>query len=158
MRGQTELAGDWLYRLSSTYSGEQAAAAPEYNPQLPLHIEMQQAVLDRLLGKLPDAERRLRALSARAQSVGGQLMGGFAQVQLTLLLLGQGREREAQQQLYSSLEAAVGGGLLPFHELISKQPQWLREQLLQRPRCPLCERLLSPVSYTHLTLPTIYSV
>jgi LuxR family maltose regulon positive regulatory protein len=143
MRGQTELAGDWLYRLATTYSGEQAAAAPEYNPQLPLHIEMQQAVLERLQAKLPDAERRLRSLIARAQSVGGQLMGGFAQVHLTLLLLDQGREREAQHQLYSSMESAIGGGLLPFNELLQKRPQWLREQLLPRPHCPLRERLLS---------------
>lgn len=158
MRGQTELAGDWLYRLASTYSGEQAAAAPEYNPQLPLHIEMQQAVLERLLGKVPDAERRLRSLIARAQSVGGQLMGGFAQVHLTLLLLDQGREREAQHQLFSSLESAIGGGLLPFAELLKKRPQWLREHLQARPTCPLRERLISLLPELEKPVETVETV
>lgn len=141
LRGQTELAGSWLVRLADTYSGEQAAAAPEYHPQLPLHIELQRAALERIQGQLPDAERRLRALSARAQTAGGQLLGVIAQVQLTLLLRAAGREREAQQQLASCLDAATGGGLLPFNELLVQQPEWLREQLATRPSCALREAL-----------------
>ncbi len=141
LRGQTELAGSWLARLAETYGGEQAAAAPEYHPQLPLHIELQRAALERFEGRLPESERRLRALSARAQTAGGQLLGVIAQVQLTLLLRAAGREREAQQLLVSCLDAAAGGGLLPFNELLVRQPEWLREQLAVRPSCALREAL-----------------
>jgi LuxR family maltose regulon positive regulatory protein len=143
MQGQVELADAWLARLAETYNGEQAAAAPEFHPQLPLHIELQRAALERIQGQLPEAERRLRALSLRAQTTGGQLLGVVAQVQLTLLLRVNGREREAQQQLGSSLQAAAGGGLLPFEELLEHQPDWVREQLLLRPECPLREALLA---------------
>lgn len=38
-------------------------------------------------------------------------------------------------------DAAVGGGLLPFHELLSHKPDWLREQLLAVPSTPLTEVL-----------------
>lgn len=143
MQGQIELAEAWLTRLGETYNGESAAAAPEFHPQLPLHIELQRAALERIQGQLPEAERRLRALSLRAQASGGQLLGVVAQVQLSLLLRVNGREREAQQQLSSSLQAASGGGLLPFEELLEHQPDWLREQLLMRAECPLREALLA---------------
>ena len=50
-------------------------------------------------------------------------------------------EREAQQQLRSALQAAAGGGLLPFHGLLTRQPEWLREQLLGQEASPLLEAL-----------------
>ncbi|MES2820403.1 MAG: LuxR C-terminal-related transcriptional regulator [Pseudomonadota bacterium] len=143
IQGQVELAAAWLERLAQTYRGEQAATAPEFQPQLSLSIDLQGALLERHQGLLVDAERRLRALIQHAQGAGGQLLGLMAQVQLTALLRAAGREREAQQQLGSSLEAAVGGALLPFGELLVQQPDWLREQLLGRPDCPLCEALLA---------------
>ncbi|MGH8355015.1 MAG: LuxR C-terminal-related transcriptional regulator, partial [Pseudomonas sp.] len=141
MQGQVELAAAWLARLAETYSGEQPAAAPEFHPQLPLHIELQRAALERIQGLLPEAERRLRALVLRAKTSGGQLLGVVAQVQLTLLLYAGGREREAQQQLASCLDAACGGGLLPFNELFVHRPGWFREQLAARPPCALREAL-----------------
>ncbi len=140
-QGQIDLANAWLLRLAETYGGEQSAAAPEFHPQLPLHIEMQRAALERRLGQPEAAERRLRALVQRAQVQGGQLLGAFAQVQLALLLYVSGREREAQQQLLAGLEAAGGGALLPFHELLAHQPDWLRVQLQTAPDTPLGEAL-----------------
>ncbi|WP_240008821.1 LuxR C-terminal-related transcriptional regulator [Aquipseudomonas campi] len=140
-QGQVELANAWLMRLADTYSGEQAATAPEFHPQLSLHIEIHRAALERRQGQVEAAERRLRALVIRAQSCGGQLLGTFAHVQLTLLLCSTGREREAQQQLLSCLEAAAGGCLLPFHELLAHQPGWLREQLQTAPHTALTEAL-----------------
>ena len=140
-QGQTELAGVWLGRLLDAYGGEQAAAAPEFHPQLPLHIQLHLATYERLQGEHEQAERRLRGLSQLAQTVGGQLLGAIAQVQLTALLRDAGREREAQQQLRNALQAAAGGGLLPFHGLLSQQPEWLREQLLGQEVSPLIEAL-----------------
>lgn len=142
LQGQTELAEAWLARLAETYSGEQAAAAPESHPQLPLYIDLQQAVLERLQGQLPAAERRLRALSQRGQTVGSHLLAVTAQVQLIALLRTSGHEREAQQQLVASVQASCGGGLLAFHELIQQHPGWLREQLLALSPCPLRQALL----------------
>ncbi len=141
-QGQLELAEAWLERLAETYGGEQAAAAPEFHPQLPLHIELHRATLERLQGRLVEAERRLRGLSQRAQSAGGQLFAIIAQVRLTLLLRAGGREREAQQQLGASLEAAAGGALLPFHDLLEQQPGWFREQLLTKATGDLRDALL----------------
>lgn len=141
-QGQVDLANAWLVRLAETYDGEQAATAPEFHPQLPLHIELHRAALERRLGQLEAAERRLRALVQRAQAHGGQLLGVFAQVQLSLMLYVGGREREAQQQLLAGLEAAAGGALLPFSELLAHQPGWLRAQLQTAPATPLGEALL----------------
>ena len=140
-QGQVELANAWLLRLAETYGGEPAAAAPEFHPQLPLHIELQRAALERRTGQLEAAERRLRALTQRAQSQGGQLLGVFAQVQLSLLLYAGGRERDAQQQLLAGLELASGGALLPFYELLAHQPGWLRAQLQTAPVSALGEAL-----------------
>ena len=128
-QGQNDLAGIWLMRLADTYGGEQSAAAPEFHPQLPLHIELQRAALERRLGQLDAAERRLRALVERAQMQSAQLLGLFGQVQLSLLLLAAGRERDAQQQLLNGLETANGGALLAFYELLAHKPGWLRAQL-----------------------------
>ncbi len=147
-QGQTELAGVWLDRLLQAYGGEQAAAAPEFHPQLPLHIQLHLASLERMRGEDELAERRLRGLSQLAQNAGGQLLGAIAQVQLTELLRDVGREREAQQQMRSALQTAAGGGLLPFQGLLVKQPEWLRQQLLLQESSPLIEalqQLLPPV-------------
>lgn len=140
-QGQTELAGVWLDRLLQAYGGEQAAAAPEFHPQLPLHIQLHLASLERMRGEDELAERRLRGLSQLAQNAGGQLLGAIAQVQLTELLRDAGREREAQQQMRSALQTAAGGGLLPFQGLLVKQPEWLRQQLLLQESSPLIEAL-----------------
>ncbi len=43
-QGRTDLAEAWLARLGQTYTGERAAAPPEFHPQLPLHVELQQAL------------------------------------------------------------------------------------------------------------------
>ncbi|MDD0841932.1 LuxR C-terminal-related transcriptional regulator [Pseudomonas sp. Gutcm_11s] len=140
-QGQVDLANAWLVRLGETYGGEQAAAAPEFHPQLPLHIELQRAALERRMDQPEAAERRLRALIQRAQVQGGQLLGVFAQAQLSQLLYAAGRERDAQHQLLSGLEAAAGGALLPFYELLAHQPAWLRAQLQTAPAGPLSEAL-----------------
>lgn len=141
-QGQVELAAAWLPQLAETY-GEGRALAPEFHPQLALHIDLQQAALERLQGELEHAERRLRALQQRAQGLGGQLVGLAAQAQLAQLLKQTGREREAQQQLDSCLDLAQGGALLPFIELLQHQPRWLRERLQLRPPCPLRDALLA---------------
>ncbi|MBH3337959.1 helix-turn-helix transcriptional regulator [Pseudomonas mendocina] len=130
-QGQVELAAAWLPQLAETY-GEGRALAPEFHPQLALHIDLQQAALERLQGGVESAERRLRALQQRAQGLGGQLVGLAAQAQLAQLLRQTGRAREAQQQLDSCLDLAQGGALLPFIELVQHQPQWLRERLQER--------------------------
>ena len=128
-QGQVELADAWLQRLAETYGGEQPAAAPEFHPQLPLHVELQRAALERRLGQTDAAERRLRALIERAQVQGAQLLGVFAQVQLSLLLLAAGREADARQQLLNGLETANAGAFLPFYEMLEHRPGWLRAQL-----------------------------
>jgi len=154
IQGRLELAAAWLARLADTYSGEQAATAPEFLPQLALNIEFKCALLARRQGVLPEAERRLRALSLRAELAGGQLLGIGAQVQLAALLRDAGREPEAQQQLHSALDGASGGGaLLPFHELLTQHPGWLREQLQARSRCALGEALLARLPESEQALP-----
>ncbi|WP_298187445.1 LuxR C-terminal-related transcriptional regulator [uncultured Pseudomonas sp.] len=138
---QCELAGVWLNRLLDAYGGEQAAAAPEFHPQLPLHIQLHLATYERLQGEEEQAERRLRGLSQLAQNAGGQLLGAIAQMQLMAMLHDGGREREARQQLCSALQLAAGGGLLPFYDVLSRQPEWLRAQLLAQDASPLIETL-----------------
>ena len=133
-QGQLELAEAWLQRMAHTYGGDLAAVAPEFHPQLPLHVALEQAALARLQGNLSEAERRLRGLILHAQNAGALLLAVMAQVQLSLLLHADGREREAQQSLAVALQGAAGGALLPFEELLGHQPQWLAEQLaLQAP-------------------------
>ena len=131
-QGQVELAAAWLPQLAETYGDKGRALAPEFHPQLALHIDLQLAALERLQGGLENAERRLRALQQRAQGMGGQLVGLMAQAQLAQLLKQSGREREAQEQLDNCLDLAQGGALLPFVELLQHQPQWLRERLQER--------------------------
>ncbi|ARS50467.1 LuxR C-terminal-related transcriptional regulator [Ectopseudomonas hydrolytica] len=142
-QGQVELAAAWLPQLAETYGDQGRALAPEFHPQLALHIDLQQAALERLQGDVEAAERRLRALQQQAQGLGGQLVGLMAQAQLAQLLRQTGREREAQQQLDGCLEVAQGGALLPFVELLEHQPQWLRERLQLRPACPQRDALLA---------------
>ena len=132
--------------MAETYGDQGRALAPEFHPQLALHIDLQQAALERLQGELEHAERRLRALQQRAQGLGGQLVGLVAQAQLAQLLKQTGREREAQQQLETCLDLAQGGALLPFIELLQHQPRWLRERLQGRQACPLRDALLAQLS------------
>ncbi|MGX5220581.1 LuxR C-terminal-related transcriptional regulator [Pseudomonas segetis] len=142
-QGQVDLAEAWLERLDETYGTAQAATAPEYHPQLALHIDFHLAVLERIKGRTSEAERRLKALVQRAQTTGGQFIGSFAQVQLAMLVLHSGRESEAQQHLNSALDMAVGGGLLQFDELLVHKPKWLREQLVARTTTPVTTALLA---------------
>ncbi|MBM7060139.1 helix-turn-helix transcriptional regulator [Pseudomonas sp. UL073] len=142
-QGQLEQAGLWLTRLAETYSGEEAASAPEFHPQLPLHLELQLAALERAQEQWPQAERRLRALSLRVHSTGGQTLGLTAQVELIRHCLRHRQDREARQLLLQCLEGAIGGALLPFHALLVEHPQWLREQLQAAPRCAAGEALLA---------------
>ena len=145
---QHELASVWLSRLLDTYGGEQAAAAPEFHPQLPLYIQLHLATYERLQGEEEQAERRLRGLSQLAHNAGGQLLAAIAQMQLTAMLRDGGREREAQQHLCSALQSAAGGGLLPFFDVLSQHPKWLRGQLLALDATPLIDALLQHLPRT----------
>ncbi|WP_242443171.1 LuxR C-terminal-related transcriptional regulator [Pseudomonas sp. LFM046] len=130
-QGQVELAEAWLPRLAETYSGDQAAAAPEFHPQLPHYIELQQAALDRAQGKIVEAEARLRTLMEATEGLGAQHVALIARLQLVALLRGT-REREAAALLGCALESLPAGALLPYRQLLEQHPQWLREQLSTR--------------------------
>ncbi|MGE7990214.1 LuxR C-terminal-related transcriptional regulator [Pseudomonas sp. NPDC089554] len=132
-QGRTDLAESWLLRLGQTYGGEQPAAAPEFHPWLPLHIELQQALLERTLERSEDVERRLRALIERGQASGGLMLVVCASCQLIDLALAQGREQDAAKLLPKALDAANGGVLQPFQRLLDEHPVWLREQLAASP-------------------------
>ena len=147
-QGRTDLAESWLLRLGQTYGGEQPAAAPEFHPLLPLHIELQQALLERVLARVDDAEARLHRLIERGQASAGMTLMVSAQCQLIALLLAQGREPEAAKLLAQALEAAQGGALQAFQRLIEEQPQWLREQLAGRAACPVQRDLLTYLPQT----------
>lgn len=128
-QGRTDLAEAWLARLGQTYNGEQAAAPPEFHPQLPLHVDLQQALLEVIKGQPMVAEGRLNALLENGQQTGRQLLSVMVLNQKTELLLAHRREPEARQTFALSLQAASGGVLQPFDSLLSKYPDWLREQL-----------------------------
>ncbi|WP_223488078.1 LuxR C-terminal-related transcriptional regulator [Pseudomonas sp. A-RE-19] len=128
-QGRTDLAEAWLARLGQTYNGEHPAAPPEFHPQLPLHIELQQAVLDMLKGQSMLAEGRLNALHEHGQHSGRQMLSVMALSQKVMLLLADGREPEARKALAQALEAAAGGVLQPFDSLLTEHPDWLRGQL-----------------------------
>lgn len=142
-QGRTDLAESWLLRLGQTYGGEQPAAAPEFHPLLPLHIELQQALLERVLARAKDAESRLYALVERGQASGGMTLVVSALCQLIALLLAEGQEAQAVRLLGQALEAAQGGALQAFQRLIGEQPHWLREQLGVRAACPVHAELLA---------------
>lgn len=147
-QGRTDLAESWLLRLGQTYGGEQPAAAPEFHPLLPLHIELQQALLERTLARPEPAEQRLRALVAQGQASGGMMLAVSALCQLVDLLLAQGREQEAGKLLGKALEAAHGGALHAFQRLLEERPIWLREQLAASPVCPVQAELLARLPQT----------
>lgn len=132
-QGRTDLAESWLLRLAQTYGGEQPAAAPEFHPLLPLHIELQQALLERVQGRSAQAVERLQRLVERGQASGGQLLAASALCQLIALHLAEGREQSAASLLPQALLAAQGGALQAFQRLLDEQPLWLREQLSTRP-------------------------
>ncbi|MFJ4348357.1 LuxR C-terminal-related transcriptional regulator [Pseudomonas sp. NPDC089401] len=149
-QGRTDLAESWLLRLGQTYAGEQPAAAPEFHPLLPLHIALQQALLERVQGRREAAVARLRHLAERGQASGGLMLSVHALCQWIALALAEGGEAQAAELLPKALEAARGGVLQPFQQLLDLHPLWLREQLLAQPACPvqvdLLARLPEPVA------------
>ncbi|MCO7504898.1 MULTISPECIES: LuxR C-terminal-related transcriptional regulator [unclassified Pseudomonas] len=142
-QGRMDLAESWLLRLGQTYGGERAAAAPEFHPLLPLHIELQQALLEQAQGRTAQAAQRLQALTEHGRSNGGQLLGTTAVCQHIGLLLASGAAEAAVVLLPQALEAAQGGVLQPFQRLLEDHPEWAREQLLAQPAGPVQARLLS---------------
>lgn len=141
-QGRVDLAEGWLLRLTQTYRGDLAAAAPECHPQLSQHIEFQRALLERIQGDAAASEQRLQRLGLHAQEVGAQLLAVIAMTQQTGLMLTAGRFEEARGMLVRSMKAATGGALMPFRTLLTEHAQWLREQLLPAPPCPLRNALL----------------
>ncbi|WP_285349032.1 LuxR C-terminal-related transcriptional regulator [Pseudomonas sp. ME-P-057] len=141
-QGRIDLADAWLLRLGQTYGGDQPAAAPECSPQLPQQIETLRAVLDHIQGRTDEAIARLQTLRQYAEGVGAGLLGLNALSQHLLLLLDSSRAPEAEALFVQSLQLATGGAVLPFQRLISRHPEWLREQLCKRPSCRLVDYLL----------------
>ncbi|MCP1472646.1 LuxR family maltose regulon positive regulatory protein [Pseudomonas sp. EB276 TE3739] len=141
-QGRTDLAEAWLARLGQTYTGERAAAPPEFHPQLPLHVELQQALLDVIQGQPMLAEGRLNVLHENGQQTGRQLLSVMALTQKVALLLGAAGEAEARKTLALALEAASGGVLQPFDALVKAHPDWLRGQLMAVAQAPVCQQLL----------------
>lgn len=140
-QGRTDLAEAWLARLGQTYNGDQPAAPPEFHPQLPLHIELQQALLDVIQGQPMLAEGRLNTLLEHGQQTGRQLLSVMALTQKTELLLAHNREPEARQAFAQSLDSASGGVLQPFDGLLNKYPDWLREQLQSAAKATVSQSL-----------------
>ncbi len=143
VQGRTDLAESWLLRLGQTYGGEQAAAAPEFHPLLPLHIELQQALLERTQGRLAEAGSRLQALVEHGQASGGLMLSVSALCQWMDLLLANDHDAQARGLLPLALDAARGGALQPFQRLIEEHPHWLRDQLSAQPVSPLQASLLA---------------
>ncbi|WDY57258.1 LuxR C-terminal-related transcriptional regulator [Pseudomonas sp. PSKL.D1] len=142
-QGRIDLAESWLLRLGQTYGGEHPAAAPEFHPLLPLHIELQQALLERIQGRGDEAIGRLRGLVERGHANGGMMLALNALCQWSDLLLSEGREIQAVDLLPQAVAAAQGGALQPFQRLIEAHPSWLREQLQAQPACPVQAELLA---------------
>lgn len=143
VQGRTDLAESWLLRLGQTYGGEQAAAAPEFHPLLPLHIELQQALLERTQGRLAEAGSRLQALVEHGQASGGLMLSVSALCQWMDLLLANDHDAQARGLLPLALDAARGGALQPFQRLIEEHPHRLRDQLSAQPVSPLQASLLA---------------
>ncbi|MGN4048205.1 LuxR C-terminal-related transcriptional regulator [Pseudomonas sp. SM4] len=142
-QGRTDLAEAWLARLGQTYTGERAAAPPEFHPQLPLHVELQQALLDRIQGQPMLAEGRLNVLHENGRQTGRQLLSVMALTQKVALLLDSGREPQARKVLGQALEAAAGGVLQPFDALMQQSPDWLRGQLALTSATAVSQQLLA---------------
>ncbi|MFU2325441.1 LuxR C-terminal-related transcriptional regulator [Pseudomonas sp. NFX98] len=140
-QGRIDLAEAWLARLGQTYNGENAAAPPEFHPQLPLHIELQQALLEVIKGQPMLAEGRLNALLEHGQQSGRQMLSAMALTQKVSLLLGTGREPEARKALSQAMDAAGGGVLQPFDSLLTEHPDWLRGQLQLNAPTPVSQDL-----------------
>ncbi|MFC6336268.1 helix-turn-helix transcriptional regulator [Pseudomonas sp. CCM 7891] len=161
-QGRTDLADAWLTRLGQTYNGEQAAAAPEFHPHLPQHIELQQAALEAIRQQPAAALQRLEELERQAHDDGRQMISLMALTQQVLLLLESGWESQARPVFARALEAAVGGALQPFQRLLERYPGWTREQLARNPHSLLNQGLLAllpaivavEASPTHETLST----
>jgi LuxR family maltose regulon positive regulatory protein len=147
-QGRLDLAEAWLLRLTQTYSGDNPAPSPECHPQLPQHIELLCAALERVQGQVNACAQRLEGLEQHALEVDGQILNLMALTQRILLLLANGDEARARGLLDPSLRAATGGALLPFHDLIERHPGWLREQLLHVAPCVVRDALLEklPIS------------
>ena len=128
-QGRTDLADAWLTRLGQTYNGEHAAAAPEFHPHLPQHIELQQAALDATRHQPAAALQRLEELAQQAHNSGRQMIALMALTQQVQLLLACGQQDQARQVLARALEAGAGGALQPFQRLLESYPDWMREQL-----------------------------
>jgi LuxR family maltose regulon positive regulatory protein len=141
-QGRIDLAEAWLARLGQTYTGERAAAPPEFHPQLQLHVELQQALLDMIQGQPMLAEGRLNALLENGQQTGRQLLSVMALTQKVALLLVSGREAEARKALAQAIDAASGGVLQPFDVLIKDHADWLRAQLSLTTVNPVGQQLL----------------
>ena len=142
-QGRVDLAEAWLLRLTQTYSGEQPAASPECHPQLPHYVQLQCAALERVQNQMHACAERLQTLHSCAQQFDGQMVSLGALVQHLLLKLGAGDEAAARKLLDPALRAAMGGALLPFHEVIERHPGWLREQLAALAPCPVRDALLA---------------
>ncbi|MNQ84062.1 Transcriptional regulatory protein LiaR [compost metagenome] len=140
-QGRIDLAEAWLARLGQTYNGEHPAAPPEFHPQLPLHIELQQALLEVIQGQPMLAEGRLNALLEHGQQSGRQMLSAMALTQKVSLLLGTGREPEARKALSQAMDAAGGGVLQPFDSLLTEHPDWLRGQLQLNAPTPVSQDL-----------------
>ncbi|WP_296257895.1 MULTISPECIES: LuxR C-terminal-related transcriptional regulator [unclassified Pseudomonas] len=141
--GRIDLADAWLVRLGQTYNGDQPAAAPECMPQMSLHIELLCAMLDRIQGRVEASSQRLMQLQSCAQHIGAGLIGLSAMSQHILLSLEAEDRTQAQNLLDRCLRSATGGAVLPLLDVIRQHPDWLREQLLKRPRCRLVDYLLN---------------
>lgn len=142
-QGRTDLAEAWLLRLSQAGGADSGGTAPECHPQLGQFLELQHAMLERICGQRDKAVPRLLALYRQAEASGARLLGLMALVQGMLTLLGTPYEAKARALLRQSLEVAAGGALLPFLPLIRGNPEWLREQLQQRPGCAVSVALLA---------------
>ena len=129
-QGRTDLAEAWLARLGQTYNGEQPAAPPEFHPQLPLHIELQQALLEVIQGQPMLAEGRLNALLENGQQTGRQMLSVMALTQKIDTVAGaRPRARGPARPWPRPWKRPAGGVLQPFDGLLNEYPDWLREQL-----------------------------
>lgn len=137
-----DLAEAWLLRLTQTYNSDQPASSPECDPQLPQHVELHCAALERIQGRSGDCARRLATLENYAQKIDAQLLLMVALIQRIRLVLGTADEGQGAALLQRCLHAASGGALLPFNELIEHHPEWLRKQLLQAGPCGVRDLLL----------------